>query len=180
MVGNREILHGKTLVELVLDVSGGVDGRKKLQKIIYLANNLGWNAFSDFRFHLYGPYSEGLLTEVQDLESAGFVEVEKTTIYGDTQFYLHRITERGRELLNELRNYRHDEELVRRTSELVQELKKYSADELELMASLYYLKRQNPELQDDQLVANLRKLKPHFSEDAIGNAMLIFDIMPRL
>jgi uncharacterized protein YwgA len=138
------------------------------------------NAFTDFRFHLYGPYSESLLTEVQNLETAGFVEVEKTALYDNTPFYLHRITEKGKELLKELRNYSDDENLIQRTSKLVQELNKYSADQLELMASLYYLGRQNPELEDDQLVANLHKLKPQFKEDTIGNAMHIFEIMSKL
>lgn len=177
MVGNSEILRSKALVELILDATDGVNGRKKLQKIVYLANSMGWNAFNDYRFHLYGPYSEDLLAEVQDLESAGFVEVEEVD-YLDNPFYRHRITDDGRVLLEELQNEM-DGSLIQRTRELAAELDEYSSDQLELMASLYYLKRKSPELTNEQLVTKLGKLKPQFSEELIRNALVIFEIMQR-
>ena len=181
MLGNRDILLRKALVGLVLSANdeGGIDGRKKLQKIVYLTNSAGWNVINDYRFYHYGPYSEQLLSEVQNLERAELIEVEEAETPFGTPYYLHRITEEGRILLDELQNETEDEELVERTRDLARELNEYGSDQLELMASLYYLRRQRPTLGDEELVEELGRLKPQFIETAIRNAFCVFDIMAR-
>ncbi|MEP0824631.1 MAG: hypothetical protein HRF40_04025 [Nitrososphaera sp.] len=180
MVGNNDILLKKALVELVLAANEeGVNGRKKLQKIVYLANNAGWNVINDYRFYLYGPYSQYLLSEVQNLNRTGLIEVEKTTGRFGTPYYLHRITDEGRALLQELKNEVADSGLIERTVNLVKELNEFSSDQLELMASLYYLRKQQPSLSDDELIHRLGELKPQFTEAAIRDAFRIFEIMTK-
>ncbi len=44
----------------VFALSGEVTGRKKLQKMIYIAKKLGFPFQEKFEFHFYGPYSEEL------------------------------------------------------------------------------------------------------------------------
>jgi uncharacterized protein YwgA len=180
MLGNSDILLKKALVALVLSATNdGINGRKKLQKIVYLANNSGWDVINDFRFHLYGPYSEHLLTEIQNLQRLNVVQVQAVRYYGDNPFYLHRITEEGRTLLEGLETQLHDQSVIARTINLVRELNEYTADQLELMASLYYLKHEYPALNDDELIEELATLKQQFSEDQIREALIVFEIMER-
>ena len=53
---NKSLMK-KYLILKSLNKVDKIDGRKKIQKIIYLINNRMFNAFSDYRFYLYGPYS---------------------------------------------------------------------------------------------------------------------------
>jgi hypothetical protein len=70
-------------------------------------------------------------------------------------------------------------ELIERTNELINELHEYSSDELEIMASLYYLYRQSPSSTYDDLICQLRDLKPHISPQQMQDALRIFEIMDR-
>lgn len=71
---------------LALAVSNGIYGRKKLQKIVYLANCAGWDVIQDYRFHLYGPYSDYVLAEIENLSEEGLVDVGEQTTQTDNLF----------------------------------------------------------------------------------------------
>ncbi len=173
-----DILLRKALLELVLLSSEGVSGRKRLQKIVYLADSIGWNIFRDYRFHHYGPYSEYLLSEVQNLCALRMIEVHQGT-YNDRPLYLHELTEKGHSLLKLLLReiQRRNPSLIKRTNGLVRELNNFSARELEVMASLYYLKRESPSLGKKDLATELKRLKPYIGKSGIEDGFRIFNIM---
>src|SRR2546428_6465503 len=72
------------LLSLLFEAAGSVVGRTKLQKIAYLANLCGWKAL-DFTYHNYGPYSQALFAEVENLQAIGWIKGEAvgTTRDGD-------------------------------------------------------------------------------------------------
>ncbi len=65
--------------------SGEIAGRKKLQKIIYIAKKLSFPFQEKFEFHFYGPYSEELTLRIEELCNMG---------------YLHEVKERKQDITN--------------------------------------------------------------------------------
>lgn len=67
---HAKILHAiRTAKEVV--------GRKKLQKMIYIAKRLSFPYQEKFDFHFYGPYSEELTLQVEELVNMGFLDEVK-------------------------------------------------------------------------------------------------------
>ncbi len=58
-------------------VSEEITGRKKLQKMIYIAQKLDFPFQEKFEFHFFGPYSEELTQRVEELCSFGFIKEVK-------------------------------------------------------------------------------------------------------
>ncbi|OCA82350.1 hypothetical protein A8F94_20820 [Bacillus sp. FJAT-27225] len=88
--------HAK-LMHAVL-VSGEIIGRKKLQKMIYIAKKMAFPFQERFQFHFYGPYSEELTLRVEELCNMGFLEECKENKGGYSQ-YRYCLTEAGKEFL---------------------------------------------------------------------------------
>lgn len=53
-----------------------VTGRKKLQKMIYIAKKMQFPYAEKFELHMYGPYSEELTLRVEELCEMGFLQEE--------------------------------------------------------------------------------------------------------
>ncbi|WP_251551737.1 YwgA family protein [Neobacillus muris] len=80
-------------------VSGEIVGRKKLQKMIYIAKKIDFPFQDRFQFHFYGPYSEELTTRVEELCNMGFLNEVKEKKGGYFQ-YRYTLTEEGKEFLS--------------------------------------------------------------------------------
>lgn len=80
-------------------VSGEIVGRKKLQKMIYIAKKVAFPFQERFQFHFYGPYSEELTTRVEELCNMGFVNEVKEKKGGYFQ-YRYTLTDTGKEFLS--------------------------------------------------------------------------------
>lgn len=80
-------------------VSGEIIGRKKLQKMIYIAKKVTFPFQEKFQFHFYGPYSEELTLRVEELCNMGFLNEVKEKKGGYYQ-YRYTLTEEGREFLS--------------------------------------------------------------------------------
>lgn len=89
--------HAK-LMQAVL-VSGEIIGRKKLQKMIYIAKKVAFPFHERFQFHFYGPYSEELTLRVEELCNMGFLNEVKEKKGGYFQ-YRYSLTEPGKEFLS--------------------------------------------------------------------------------
>jgi uncharacterized protein len=89
--------HAK-LMQAVM-VSGEIIGRKKLQKMIYIAKKVSFPFHERFQFHFYGPYSEELTLRVEELCNMGFVNEVKEKKGGYFQ-YRYTLTEPGKEFLS--------------------------------------------------------------------------------
>lgn len=80
-------------------VSGEIVGRKKLQKMIYIAKKIQFPFHDRFQFHFYGPYSEELTTRVEELCNMGFLNEVKEKKGGYMQ-YRYKLTDSGKEFLS--------------------------------------------------------------------------------
>ena len=174
---NNDAFLRKLLILLVLKENQRIDGRKKLQKIIYLVNSLGWNAIQDYRFHLYGPYSDDLLSEVENLEEMGLINVTKTSSPFGNPFYLHSLTQKGQNFLESLIRQNDVPALIDKTRRLSTDLSNFSAELLEVMASLYFLSSELPQGDINLWIDNLRELKPNLNDEIVSQGEEIFNIM---
>src|SRR6478672_10315481 len=94
------LLKDHARVMHAVQVSGEIAGRKKLQKMIYIAKKISFPFQERFQFHFYGPYSEELTLRVEELCNMGFIEEVKEKKGGYYQ-YRYTLTEGGMEFLTE-------------------------------------------------------------------------------
>jgi uncharacterized protein len=80
-------------------VSGEIIGRKRLQKMIYIAKKISFPFQERFQFHFYGPYSEELTLRVEELCNMGFLNEVKEKMGGYFQ-YRYTLTDSGKEFLS--------------------------------------------------------------------------------
>ena len=82
-----------------ISVSEEIIGRKKLQKMIYIAKKVSFPFQERFGFHFYGPYSEELTLRVEELCNMGFLNEVREKKGGYFQ-YRYTLTETGKEFLS--------------------------------------------------------------------------------
>jgi len=170
------------LLSLIFKSAGSVVGRTKLQKIAYLANLCGWRAL-DFKYHNYGPYSQALFAEMENLQTIGWIKEEAfgTTRDGDVLYkYSFAPEQKARRdnLIAKFADLRpENQKLVRNTNELVEGLAVKNSEELEIMATLIYLRQENPSLTDDQLIDLALPLKPYYNRRQFKDGMIVFRMM---
>ncbi|MEH6945530.1 YwgA family protein [Bacillus sp. JJ634] len=82
-----------------ISVAGEISGRKKLQKIVYIAKKLSFPFQEKYQFHFYGPYSEELTLRIEELCNMGYLNEVREKRAGYYQ-YCYSITEAGRAFLS--------------------------------------------------------------------------------
>ncbi|BET53251.1 YwgA family protein [Bacillus subtilis] len=83
----------------VFSDSGEIIGRKKLQKMIYIAKKMQFPFYEKYDFHFYGPYSEELTLQIEELCNLGFLHEVKEKKGGYFQ-YRYSLTETGSAFLD--------------------------------------------------------------------------------
>ena len=165
------------LIALTLQTAGRIDGRTKLQKITYLTN-LYWKCFPDYRYHNFGPFSDTLVNELEQMRDIGWIREDVIPTYNDRTLYAYSIPHGKQGVNNSLIARANDSSLVSRTSSLVKELDKFSSDDLEIMATLVFLRNNDKQLNDSSLVELTHELKPRFDLSRIEKGLRIFKILP--
>ncbi len=82
-----------------IETAGEISGRKKLQKIVFIAKKLSFPFKEKYQFHFYGPYSEELTLRVEELCEMGYLKEVREKRAGYYQ-YCYSITETGRDFLS--------------------------------------------------------------------------------
>jgi len=167
------------LISAILIKSQGIAGRTKMQKIAYLSNISGWNVFTDFEYHYYGPYSETLSSELASLVDNKWVRERQETTEQNNSLYIYSLNLSNITRLNALINRARiqDEPLVEKTLGLIGQLNVLSSDDLEIMATLVFIRRSEGIDNNDELVKRVAKLKDRFDEDRIRSNLNIFKIL---
>ena len=114
-----------------ISVSGEITGRKKLQKIIYIAKKIAFPFQERFQFHFYGPYSEELTLRVEELCNMGFLNEVKEKKAGYNQ-YRYTLTDTGEEFLSL------NEVAMPQLSECLTDMNGQNARFLELVSTILY------------------------------------------
>jgi uncharacterized protein len=93
------LLNDHAKLMQAISVSGEITGRKKLQKMIYIAKKVAFPFQERFGFHFYGPYSEELTLRVEELCNMGFLNEVREKKGGYFQ-YRYSLTDTGKEFLS--------------------------------------------------------------------------------
>src|SRR5712664_3974799 len=74
-----------------IDAAGGeIVGKVRLQKLVYLVNQLGIATGFSFNYHHYGPYSDELADKVEDDVVFGRISVEQRRRADGVPFVIYR------------------------------------------------------------------------------------------
>ncbi|HLR08452.1 MAG TPA: YwgA family protein [Bacillota bacterium] len=143
-----------------------VEGRKKLQKMIYILKVSGVPFEEKYQFHFYGPYSEELSLRMEELCNLGFVEEKKETKSHYTQ-YRYRITADGETFLQQ---FPCDMPDFHKPLALLQDK---SSRFLELVATMLYFR----DLPRDEVEEKVHLVKPKqkYSDDELAKAWTLID-----
>jgi uncharacterized protein YwgA len=149
----------------VIDACGGIDGRVKMQKIVYLLKAMGYDLpFDDFVIRQQGPFSAAVACCADILSGAGFVTEERQEL-GQNELG-EAVVQYSYSLRAELAP------LVRQHFELcapqgkpplpeiAAELKSRDRKTLEVAATRLYLQREE-QMIGEPLEHELRRLKGH-------------------
>ncbi|EIJ80262.1 YwgA [Bacillus methanolicus PB1] len=151
--------HAKIMYAVA--ASREIIGRKKLQKIIYIAKKIAFPFQERFQFHFYGPYSEELTLRVEELCNMGFLNEVKEKKGGYYQ-YRYTLTESGKEFLslNEIE--------IPFLEDCLTDMNSKSARFLELVSTVLYFDNLTKEEVREKIYT--LKSKQRYTEDEIEEA----------
>lgn len=155
----------------VFAVSGEITGRKKLQKIIYIAKKLQFPFYEKYNFHFFGPYSEELTLRVEELCNLGFIHEVKEKKGGYFQ-YRYSLTEAGEEFLS---NFDLDMPYL---SECMAELNEKPARFLELVSTVLYFEELSKEEIKEKVFT--LKSKQRYTEEEVEEAFSYIEHMRKM
>ena len=152
-------MDGIVNVAILIHVCGQVEGRKKLQKMVYILQAKGYPFREQFSYHHYGPYSSQLKREIDLLvrEDSEVVseDADQTGPYSAFKYSA------GNKMESFLK-------IGGATSEpewasLAKELNKKCAQELEAISTVLFLRDRG--FADKRLEDRFRQLKPDLASD---------------
>jgi uncharacterized protein YwgA len=137
---------------LLSELGGVIDGRKKLQKIVFIASELGQlpHQYRDFDWNYYGVYSYELANDIDIADRLQYLnEVEQ--VEGSNTSYRYQLAERGKEIAA---SFKLNPELKSLFSNM-------DARFLEVLSSIFYFAKK---YDDDKTIRDLlTKFKGHLS-----------------
>ncbi|MBY0097457.1 YwgA family protein [Mesobacillus maritimus] len=158
--------HAKIIHAIAL--SGEVIGRKKLQKMIYIAKKMNFPFQERFQFHFYGPYSEELTLRVEELCNMGFLNEVKEKKGGYYQ-YRYTLTEDGKEFLG-VNNVD-----MPQLGDCLKDINTQNARFLELVSTILYFDN----LPTDEVKEKVQTVKKSqkFTDDEFANAYQYIEML---
>ncbi|KSU60547.1 hypothetical protein AS034_17085 [[Bacillus] enclensis] len=151
--------------------SGEVVGRKKLQKMIFIAKKLAFPFQEKFQFHFYGPYSEELTLRVEELCNMGFISEVREKKGGYYQ-YRYTVTKEGEEFLS---LYEKD---IPSLKDCLTDMNTQSARFLELVSTVLYFDNLTKEEVCEKVFTLKRKQK--YTEEEIDEAFAYIDGLKKI
>ncbi len=149
-------------------------GKTVLQKMVYLLQELyGVNCGYTFDLYMYGPFSSGLLQDLDLVESMGGVSVVPV-VFG-TGGYRILPGEHSESLKKKATDFLSDEKITSALNMLVEDFGNYQAKELELRSTIIYVSKDmrrsgNPVSRLD-LLRIVKEIKPKFTDAEVQQAI---------
>ena len=103
-------MHRYHLAKLI-DLAGGLDSRKRVQKVVYLLQAAGCDLGADYYLHHYGPYSTDVARMLDELARMGVLKERSEPLSNGGRRYGYEVTEDGERQLAELEAKRSGESL---------------------------------------------------------------------
>lgn len=171
------VKKSRAMLLLALNSRDIVYGRTRIQKMIYLANEIGLNVVPDYSFYQYGPYSKLITTELEELKEQGYVEETKEQTSNQQTIYRYKLTDKGKEALKALeKEFTHHElKVLKELFNNISNNSKYSLDDLEIMTSLVEIKKDVNDM--DKVIDIVHKLKPRFTKEDIKSRQHVFELI---
>ena len=141
--------------------AGEIVGRKKLQKIVFIAKKLEIPFSERFKFHMFGPYSEELTLRIEELCNLGFLTETKED-KSNYQQYRYLLTEEGEKFLD---LYPFD---LPQLKPSVSSMNEQSSRFLELVSTILYF----DDLPKEEVIekVNTVKKKQNYTEEEMDRA----------
>ncbi len=137
-------------------------GKIRLQKLAYfLQEAFGVPTKFPFRMHHYGPYSEAIETNTARLKLAGYVDVA-TDVQG-YGFHITATDDAQGEWLDLVQPFNDSIDGV------VNHFGQRAIPELELAATIHYVKKLRPDAPTSQLLRMVGQLKPKFDQQYVSH-----------
>lgn len=164
------MLENLSKIGLTVSIMGSLNGRKRLQKSIYILKSLGFDYSESFKWGNYGVYSQELTSEVQTLVEAGYL-AEKTE---PDSSYSYALTKEGRKFIEQ------QPSALSRCAELetvVRMLNEKPVGDLDLFSSCLFV--WGADQSTDQMVDLVHYLKPHFPKKKVRAHVELADRLTR-
>lgn len=167
-----DVLSKYHALMMLLNTVGGVSGRKKLQKMVYLLQEAGCPFKERFDYHLYGPYSEELAIKLDEMKFLGLLEEKVDITPSGYKQYIYLLSELGKQYL---RKYEDASIVPHHFEKLAYELNCYAPRTLELIATLRFLR--NMGYSDSEVAEVVKALKPEqeYKDKEITDALNFLD-----
>lgn len=161
--------HAKLMA--VLQNAREVVGRKKLQKMIFIAKKLNFPFYEKYDFHFYGPYSEEVTLKIEELVNLGLVVEIQEKVSGYVQ-YRYSLSDEGEQFLTD---YDVNPFALQRC---VETMNNESARFLELVSTMLYFEH----LDKHEIVQKVSvvKEKQHYSERELDDAFQFIETLKAL
>lgn len=152
------MLEDHAKIAALIQQTDGIAGRKRLQKVLYILQKLGFPFHETYRFHFYGPYSDELSMQIEELCDFGFVVERKQAFGGRASLY--RLSEAGERFLD------HYKGILPDIHDFVDKLISERTDFLELVSTLFYFDR----LPRSMAAEKARAIRAEISSEDINRA----------
>ncbi len=84
---------------LIIDIAGHIDGKTRMQKLVYLAQNKKNDYLFNYMNYLHGPFSSELSKTIDELKSNGFISEVVSVTPSGYQLYSYSLTKDGKSFL---------------------------------------------------------------------------------
>lgn len=150
----------------VISSAGEIIGRKKLQKMIYIAKKIELPFYEKYNFHFYGPYSEELTLRIEELCNLGFLNEIHEKKGGYFQ-YRYSLTDAGSDFLG------HYDLDLPPLKDCMLNLNEQSSRFLELVSTILYFEGHSKEEVKEKVFT--LKSKQRYTEEEVNEAYLYIE-----
>ena len=141
-------------------------GKTSVMKLLYLLQEgYGIDLGYSFSLYTYGPYDSAVMGDIDYASNIGVLDVK---YQGDRGYEI-----KSGEDADQIKDYQN--EFKKKHSDSLEALFNHfgqcNAKELELRSTLVLIANDNPKITNEKLIEVLKKVKPRFSDDEIGQAI---------
>ena len=147
----------------VVGAAGGVEGRKRFQKMVHIMKSMGFEFDEKYLWGNYGPYSTNLAQEIALLVENNYLEETQAGV--GFKPYSYCLTESGKAFLNKVKET--SSELFSCNDELIRISKLLSdsdVNKLELLSTCMFAWEEDEDI--ESMVSLVNHLKDKFQEGA--------------
>ena len=142
---------------VALNKDAKVVGKTRLQKMIFLLDQCGLGSSAKYSYHYYGPYSAEIAEAAEDASLFGALEFDEKPGFYNIPYGTYEVTDKNLHIPPIIGSLE-----IHTLQEKLTIMSEYSAIELELAATIQYLRKQG----SFNAVEEVKQLKPAKATDS--------------